>query len=68
MDAIAFVFRHSEGAMLSQKAPAEADGEVQKKVEVVRVGPTVVHEQPVVSRVSIGHNWAPWCTDAEGAV
>ena len=56
VDAIDFVFKQSEGAVMSQKAQRRMAK--QKKVEVVWAGPAVVREQRAVSRVPIGHRGA----------
>jgi len=56
VDAMDFVFKQSEGAVMSQKAQRRVAR--QKKVEVVWTGPAVVREQRAVSRVPIGHRGA----------
>ena len=58
VDAEDFVFKQSEGAVMSQKAQRRMAR--QKKVEVVWAGPAVVREQRTERRV--------WSRDAEGAV
>ena len=56
VDSMDFVFRPSEGAVMSQKTQRRIAR--QKKVEVVWAGPAVVREQRAVSRVPIGHRGA----------
>ena len=56
VDAMDFVFRPSEGAVMSQKTQRRIAK--QRKVGVVWAGPAVVREQRVVSRVPIGHRGA----------
>ena len=53
VDAEDFVFKQSEGAVMSQKAQRRMAR--QKQVEVVWAGPAVVREQKTERRVPIGH-------------
>jgi hypothetical protein len=56
VDAVDFVFKQAEGAVMSQKAQRRVAR--QKKVEVVWAGPAVVRGQRAVSRVPIAHRGA----------
>ena len=53
VDATDFVFKQSEGAVMSRKTQRRMLR--QKKAEVVWAGPAVVREQLIESRVLIGH-------------
>ena len=53
VDATDFVFKQSEGAVMSRKTQRRMLR--QKKAEVVWAGPVVVREQRIESRVLIGH-------------